>query len=237
MVNPNGMKHHESVAFLPSELQRLKKLVSQGEGSGLEFKRKAAFPEKIVREMIAFANTKGGTLLLGIGDDKSLPGLKYPDEETFVVREALQKCRPKLILKETIIPVSTSRSVIHYEIPESHTKPHAFVSGNTKEIFVRHADKSIRASREVREILKRAQRKKDIRFHFGDVEKMLVQYLDEHASITLNKFCEIGKIRKFIASRKLVLLVLADVLVVKPDERGDVYSLAYRFPTRNRAGL
>jgi predicted HTH transcriptional regulator len=237
MVNSNGMKHHESVAFLPSELQRLKKLVAQGEGSSLEFKRKAAFPEKIVREMIAFANTKGGTLLLGIGDDKSLPGLKYPEEETYVVREALQKCKPKLVLTETIIPVSGSRAVVHYEIPESRTKPHAFVSGNAKEIFVRHADKSIKASREMREILRRSQRKKDVRFHFGEVEKKLMQYLDEHATITLTKFCEVAKIRRYIASRKLVLLVLADVLVVKPDERGDVYSLAYRLPTKNRSGL
>jgi len=230
---PRFMKAQETT-FVPGDVQRLKKLVSQGESATLEFKRKAAFPEKIVREMIAFANSRGGTLLLGVGDDKSLPGLKYPEEEMYVMREALKKCRPKLQVIESVIPVGSSRSIVQYEIPESHTKPHAMVSGNTKEIFVRHADKSIKASREVREILRRSQHKKDIRFRFGEAEKLLVQYLDQHLTITLKKFCEVSKLRRYNASRKFVLLVLADVLTVKPDERGDVYSLAYRLPAERK---
>ncbi|MDZ7649627.1 MAG: ATP-binding protein [Cytophagales bacterium] len=63
----------------------------------LEFKRKAAYPEKIVRELIAFANTEGGTLLVGVDDDKSIPGVKYPDEEGACmceIHKALCYCRP-----------------------------------------------------------------------------------------------------------------------------------------------
>ncbi|MCC6835531.1 MAG: ATP-binding protein, partial [Cytophagales bacterium] len=66
----------------------IKKLALEGEGLHLEFKRKAAHPEKIVRELIAFANTAGGTLLIGVDDDGSIPGVKYPDEEIHVVTEA-----------------------------------------------------------------------------------------------------------------------------------------------------
>ena len=68
----SAMKSHESFSLNPKQVQQLKILVSQGEGASLEFKRKASFPEKIVREMIAFANTKGGIVLIGIGDDGSL---------------------------------------------------------------------------------------------------------------------------------------------------------------------
>ncbi|MEQ8573732.1 MAG: ATP-binding protein, partial [Fulvivirga sp.] len=48
--------------------QELKRLVSQGESETLEFKRKVAHPEKIVKEIVAFANTKGGKLLIGVSD-------------------------------------------------------------------------------------------------------------------------------------------------------------------------
>lgn len=68
-------------------LRELKKLASEGEGIQLEFKLKATYPEKIVRELIAFANTEGGTLLIGVDDDGSIPGVKYPEEEAHVVRQ------------------------------------------------------------------------------------------------------------------------------------------------------
>jgi predicted HTH transcriptional regulator len=217
----------ESVPYNPRQVQDLKKLVSQGEGLTLEFKRKAAYPEKIVREMIAFANTKGGILLVGIGDDKTIPGLKYPEGESHVIREALKKCKPPLQYRETFIPVGNSRTVIQYDIPESTRKPHYQTVGLEKESYVRVQDQSIRASREMREIARRDQRKKDIRFHYGEHEKFLVQYLTENPDITLSKFIELRKIKRFDASKKLVLLVLADVLLITPHEKGDRFSLAF----------
>lgn len=219
------MKLQESVTFNPQQVQQLKKLVAQGEGLTLEFKRKAAFPEKIVREMIALANTKGGILLVGIGDDLTIPGLKHPEDESHVIKQALKKCKPALVYKEEYIPVGNARTVIQYEIPESDRKPHyIYYSEDNKECFVRVEDKSIKASREVREIAKRAQHKKDIRFNYGEYEHLLMQYLDANSTITLKKFVEISGLKKFYASKKLVLLVLADVLRVAPNERGDIYS-------------
>lgn len=222
------MRPQESSSFNPRQFLHLKNLVAQGEGAMLEFKRKAAYPEKIVREMIAFANTKGGILLVGIGDDRTIPGLKYPEDDSHVIRQALLRCRPQLQVKETFIPIGGSRTVIQYEIPESKKKPHYLLTADhSKESFVRVDDKSIKASREVREIAKRKQRKKDIHFHYGDHEKLLMQYLDANASITLKKFSELSGLKRFNASKKLILLVLADVLHITPHERGDLYSLAF----------
>jgi len=190
----------------------------------LEFKRKATFPEKIIREMIAFANTKGGILLIGIGDDGSLAGLKYPEEELHVMTEALKKVRPSLQYNITLVPIAQSRTVIQYEIPESKRKPHYLLDERKiKESFVRVDDKSIKASRELREIVKRGQRMKDIRFHFGEHEKFLMQYLDEKKAITLKEFIALSGLKRLYASRKLILLVLANVLKIIPHEKGDLY--------------
>jgi hypothetical protein len=220
-------KPQESFQFNSRQVQQLKKLVLQGEGESLEFKRKAAFPEKIVREMIAFANTRGGILLVGIGDDKTIPGLKYPEDESHVIKEALKKCKPPLKIHETFIPIGNSRTVVQYEIPESKKKPHYLFTSEQKECFVRVSDQSIKASREMQEIVRRAQYKKDIRFYYGEHEKFLMEYLDVHPSITLKKFIELSGLKKFYASKKLVLLVLADVLRITPHEKGDLFSLAF----------
>jgi predicted HTH transcriptional regulator len=217
----------EFSSYDPRQVQDLKKLVARGESETLEFKRKAAYPEKIVREMIAFANTKGGVLLLGIGDDKTIPGLKYPEDESLVIHEALKKCRPRLPVREHFIAVGNSRTVIRYDINESTKKPHYLAAGDRQECFVRVNDQSIKASREVKEIIKRSQQKKDIRFYYGEHERFLMQYLDQHPSITLKKFIEMRGVNKFYASKKLILLVLADVLNIAPHEKGDLFSLAF----------
>lgn len=222
------MKPQEAFPLDPAQLRQLRKIVDKGEGSYVEFKRKAAFPEKIVREMIAFANTRGGILLVGIGDEGTIPGLKHPEDDSHEIRKALRKCQPPLPVREMFIPIGTNRSVIQYEIAESLRKPHYLVTSPlSREAFVRVEDRSIKASREIREITRRAQKKKDIQFHYGDTERMLMQYLDEHKTITLKKFTELSGLKRFIASRKLILLVLADVLRVTPNEKGDVYSLAF----------
>lgn len=226
------MKSYESFPLNPRQVQELKFLVSQGEGSSLEFKRKATFPEKIIQEMIAFANSKGGIVLIGIGDDGSLPGLKHPEDESHVIREALKKVKPYLHHQITIIPIGNKRTVIQYVIPESKCKPHYVLTENkTKESFVRVDDKCIKASRELREIVKRKQRMKDIRFQYGEHEKFLMQYLDEKKAITLREFVALSGLSRLYASRKLILLVLANVLRITPHEKGDLYSVAVnRYP-------
>jgi predicted HTH transcriptional regulator len=222
-------KFLELLLYDHDQVQELRRLVAKGEGQNLEFKRKASHPEKIVREMIAFANAQGGILLLGIGDDKSIPGLKYPEDESYVINLALKKCRPALQFKETYIPIGDDRTVIQYEVSESTKKPHILLSdGQVKEAFVRVDDKSIKASREVKEIARRLQRKKDIRFHYGEHETLLMKYLDENPSITLKKFMELSGLNRFRSSKKLVLLVLADVLKISPHEKGDLYALAFK---------
>ena len=221
-------KPQESVSFQPRQVQLLQQLVRKGEGAVLEFKRKASNPEQIAREMIAFANTEGGTLLVGIGDDGTIPGLKYPEDDVHVIQEILKRVRPALSLTEILIPLGNQRTVIQYDIAKSDRGSHYFLGDNqAKESFVRVEDKSIKASREVREIIRRRQRQKDIGFRYGDHEQFLIKYLDEHKRITLKEFMVLTGLKRFYASKKLVLLVLADVLRVSPHERGDIYSIAF----------
>lgn len=209
-------------------LARLKKLVAQGEHQTVEFKKKATHPEKIIRELIAFANSSGGILLVGVDDDRTISGLKHPEEEMHVIEQALLKCKPALPLEIELIPIGHKRAVVKYHVFESSKKPHFITpSDRPREAYVRHGDKSIKASKEMQEILRRSNKKKDIRFMYGPQENLLIKYLTENPTITLKKFSELAKINPFRASRKLIILVLADVLIITPTEKGDVYSLAF----------
>ena len=213
------------------KLSEVKRLVAGGESETVEFKRKAAHPEKIVKELVAFANTHGGYLFLGVSDDGSIPGLKFPEDEIFALDQAIKKyCKPSFKYTNEITPISENRSVVTYYIPSSKKRPHYVITDfETKwgQAFIRVEDKSIKASREVREILKRATRNKDIQFTYGDKEKILLDYLDKHENITLTEFKKLARLNNYKASKTLIILVLANVLKVEPNEKSDIYKLKY----------
>ncbi len=212
------------------ELRELKELVRHGENKYVEFKLKTTHPEKIVREMVAFANTDGGKLIVGVADDKSLKGLKFPDEDEFILQRAIEKyIYPAIDYSLDRLAVEGEREVLIYTIPKSSFKPHYVdLDGilENRRAYVRVADRSVQASREMREILKGERKGLNIRFQYGEKEKTLMKYLADNQQITVETYAEIANISRKIASRTLVVLVLANVLKVLPHEVQDFFVAA-----------
>lgn len=212
------------------DLRALKELVKKGESENLEFKLKANHPEKIVREIVAFANTYGGMLLVGVGDDKSIPGLKFVDEEEYILVRAIERyCFPKISYQLERLSVTDDREVLIFRIPPSVDKPHFVLPDSPqdpKKAYIRLQDKSVQASKEVRQILKWKDRVQNVQFNYGRKEQVLMQYLAQQPSITIDEFIKVARIPQWLASKTLITLVLANVLTVRPDEAGDRYLLA-----------
>jgi len=208
-------------------LPEIQNLVRQGETDTLEFKTKANHPEKIVKEMVAFANTKGGQLLVGVNDQGEIMGLAAADEELYTLENAIRKyCFPKISYRYEIIPVSTKKAIIIYTIFESELKPHYTLIDlpeNQRKGYIRVADRSVQASREMKEILRRERRKAAVQFTYGEKEKVLMKYLEKHDFITLKSFAKLAGIKPYLASCTLITLVLAKVLQITPREDEDWY--------------
>jgi predicted HTH transcriptional regulator len=214
-------------------LRELKSLVARGESNSLEFKRKVMHPEKIVREIVAFANTNGGKLLIGIGDEGSIPGVKFPNDEIYSLNTTIEKlCKPQPHFEIESIAISSKSTVLLYHIRVSDQRP-LYVKDDTEDnygkVYVRHKDKSIQASREVREIIKRKKKNKDIKFNYGEKEKILMKYFEAHKTITLNEFRAIANLNRYVASNTLIILVLANVLLIEPNDKGDLYMLKNKY--------
>jgi len=206
------------------KLSQLKLLVAQGEGQRLEFKRKIAHPEKVVREAVAFANAEGGILAVGVNDDLTIPGLKNPDEDEYLLEKALQlMCQPHLKWTKERVNVADGHIVLLYHFEEGKEKPYGVVEGEVAKVYIRVADQSVQASREFRQILRQKDRGRQYQFNFGEKERMLMQHLDRTGQITLLDFARMAAIKTEQASRTLVLLVLAGVLNIEPREGGDIY--------------
>jgi predicted HTH transcriptional regulator len=60
------------------DIDKVKLLIRQGEGLTIEFKEK--YTSRIDEDIVAFANTKGGTLLIGVRDDGAISGERLTND-------------------------------------------------------------------------------------------------------------------------------------------------------------
>ena len=213
------------------ELRLLKELVKKGEGEHLEFKLKSNHPEKIVREVVAFANSGGGKLLVGVGDDKAIKGLKDADEDEYTLSRAIDKyIFPKISFKKERVAITPDRDVLVLTIPRSVDKPHYVVDDTgARQAYIRVEDKSIQASREMKEIMRRGRGERDVSFQYGEKEEKLMKLLDEKESVTVDLFATVAGIPRKIASNTLVVMVLARILEVHPHEMIDKFTMSMAY--------
>jgi predicted HTH transcriptional regulator len=209
------------------DLRNLKHLVRHGEGQRLEFKMKVKFPEKIIKELVAFANSDGGHLFVGVSDEGQIEGSKFVEEDQFLLEKAISSyCFPAFTYHVYRIPLENGRSVLVYHVFESVDKPH-FVqleSDPHPVCYVRVKDRTIKASKEMKQILRR-ENEEGLSFAYGDSERLLMEYLRTNELITLSEFAMKANLPIWLASRKLVLLVLSRVLKIEAGEQQDYYSL------------
>jgi hypothetical protein len=209
------------------DVRNLKNLVRHGEGLRLEFKMKVKYPEKIVKELVAFANTEGGHLFVGVSDAGVIEGVKFAEEEQFLLERAIEKyCFPAFTYRAYRIRLDNGRDVLVYQVYESVDKPH-FVQLETDPhpiCFVRVKDRTIQASKEMKQILRR-ENEEGLTFSYGDTERWLMEYLRSNEHIYLTEFALQCNLPIWLASRKLVFLVLSRVLKIDPEENQDKYSL------------
>ena len=210
--------------------RELKTLIEEGEGFGLEFKRKVSTPEKTARALIGFANTRGGTILFGVDDDKSIVGVESEKLEIEMIQSAGRLFCDPPIEPEIEIVGMREKDVIVVSVSESASKPHMLVNGSngdSSKVFIRVNDKTVEASKEVVRVL-RAESPDAPPMHFsiGEEERRLLDYLDSHEQITLQEFAKLVNISRRRASRALVQLVRAGVIRIHTHEHQEFFTRA-----------
>ena len=67
-----------------NQIEQIKQLIEQGENSAVEFKSSEVRPESLAREIVAFANSSGGTILIGVEDSGKITDVDQHQTETWV---------------------------------------------------------------------------------------------------------------------------------------------------------
>ena len=205
-------------------------LIEGGENLQCEFKRKFSSTEKIAREMIAFANTRGGVILFGVDDNKEIVGVESEKSEAELIKDAgLNYCEPPLDFNIVYFDLN-GKEVVVVEIPESDKKPHRiqdFLNEfdiNTAKVCIRVNDKSVLASKEMVRILRAQTNNLNLKkYAIGPNEKSLFNYLDDYERISVKELSALVNISERRASRTLVKLVRANLLLIHTKDNGEEY--------------
>ncbi len=216
------------------KLNDLKRLIDEGEGFELEFKRKFSTTEKIAKTLIAFANTKGGIMLFGVNDDRTIIGVTSEKEEIEMIRTAGNVyCDPPIEPDIDTVPYK-GRDVIVATVEESGQKPHYLnLDGENDSaigtrVFIRVNDKTVEASKEVVKILEAENADAPpLRIAIGDAERRLFEYLDAHERITVSEYAQLVNNSHRRASRSLIQLTRAGVLRIHTHEKEDYFTRTF----------
>lgn len=205
-------------------------MIEGGEGLNVEYKQRFSSHEKIAKEIIAFANTRGGFLFVGVDDNRKIYGIASEKGDNDLIKEVAEKyCEPKVEVNLECINID-KKDILVVEIPESNNKPHRIqdfktsLDLNTASVYVRVNDKSVLASKEMIKILQTQARGKSLEhYEVGSNEKAVFGFLDKNEKITVKELGKLANISDRRASRTLIKLVRANILLIHTKDNGESY--------------
>jgi ATP-dependent DNA helicase RecG len=109
------------------DLSELKKVVLRGEDSRHQFKEDIRYGDSLAAEIVAFSNSRGGAIFIGVSNKGELIGLSSKDVDRInqlISNSASQQVRSPVAIQTENILVGEERIVIVLTIPEGIDKPY-----------------------------------------------------------------------------------------------------------------
>lgn len=150
MFNMKNIKKADLQALIDNQVFENRELEYKDysfEGGKLPDKQR----DKFMKEIAAFANTNGGTIIIGMQEDENrLPtklsgaGMGLGDFDGWLSsfkQMVLSRIRPHLHGIECVpVALEDNNIAIVISIPKSYARPHSFWDGNKDEFFMRHVN-------------------------------------------------------------------------------------------------
>ncbi len=105
------------------DIDELQLQLKEGEGLTIEFKE--SFSSKLDKDMVAFANTHGGCIFLGVDDSGKIVGEKLTNDLKAKINSLARNCEPGVTLKG----IEQVDQVVVITVAESAEKPHSCSAG------------------------------------------------------------------------------------------------------------
>lgn len=202
----------------------IKRLIAEGEHQQLDFKFEISDSRKIARTLVAFANTDGGRLLVGVKDNGAVAGVRS-DEEFYMVDAASNMyCKPEIPFEGKNWLVD-NKNILEVIVKPGEKPNYALDEKNNWIAYVRIGDQNIVANRVILEVWKRKKKPLGTFVKYSKSENELLYYLSENDNITVAKFTRISRLTNLQAENILINLICLDIIEIQLSETGAIYRL------------
>jgi len=165
------------------EITELRERIARGEDLHTDFKERIDSPEELAKDLVAFANTDGGQLILGVAKDRSVVGVGDPDAvNRSVDNVAYNNCDPPITVVQEVLTTEEGRHVVVVNVPKGDLRPYRTNRGR---YYVRTTSGCRDASRE--ELLRLFQSTESLFYDETPVLRAGIQDLDLDA---FNRYLE-----------------------------------------------
>lgn len=190
--------------------------IKEGEGQMLDFKHSVSDTKKIARSLASFANTDGGSLLIGVRDNGSIAGVSSEEEYYMIETAALIHCRPPVEFSHKS-HVINGKAVLEIIVPKSDNLPHTAPDNDGEhKVYVRVKDQNLLAPKTIVEVWKREKSGvRGVKLVFNEVVETLFNEIKENGSITKSQLTRITGIRSADADKLLVNLMLMKIIDIE----------------------
>jgi hypothetical protein len=177
--------------------------IAEGEHQMLDFKFAVNDARKIAITLCAFANTDGGTLLIGVKDNGSIAGAKLQEEEHMIQAAATMYSKPP-IEYSTQGWKAGDRYVLEVIIPASRQRPHLAVNelGEWR-AYVRRHDQNFTAPGVLMQYWKSDYTPITEKYFHTEKEKRLFEALSHQEGFTVSQLSKMSQIPRPIVTTLL----------------------------------
>ena len=212
---------------IKTDATELETIISKGEGVQLDFKQTISNQRKIGRTIAAFANNKGGTLLIGVKDNGLVLGCDC-EEEMYMIHEAAEHfCEPPVDVYFTIYELDEELAVLAVEIKNSLRKPHFALDDNDDwQLYMRNNDKTMVASKSTKKMIELEDDEEELDMNNLDSkEKFVLDYLNKKELIMAKELSNRLNISLQRANKILIKLMKLGAILQQKDARGEYYTI------------
>ena len=203
----------------------IQKLIQEGEHQMLDFKFEISDSRRIARSLVAFANTDGGRLLVGVKDNGAIAGVRSDEEIHMIEAAAEMYCQPKVDYTTEEWEIN-GKTVLEVIIPkDKHQKHKAPDNQGNYKYFVRVKDENLVADSVLIKVWKADKFARPAKIAFTETETLLLSYLSENKEITLHVFQEMAHINKRRAEAILADFILVGTISIIQTSQNTVFQL------------
>lgn len=206
-------------------METLEELIAQGEHLHQDFKFSINNQRKIARTLCAFANSKGGRILIGIKDNRKVVGCLPSVELQKIEVTAKMFCQPEVQFTSKVWEYEM-KLVLEINVKESSNKPHKAKDDEGKwKPYIRIKDHTTAVNKILERVWIEEKKGTDSPGQLSPDQKEILHLIKNHQPTTISQLYKRSEIQKSLIDKIVVFLIVWQYVEILFETEGYFYRI------------